>query len=236
MRKNKSDQSGNVLFYILIAVSLLAALSYAVSQGNRGSLSTVNEEKAKLLASEIIEYGNVMGSAVSQLRLRGIKDSELCFDDPAWGVSDYNHAECTDDLNKIFHISGGGLTWAEPPADAMDSSATPDNLWHIYGDNEINLVGTTCGAASCADLILVVDELSEAVCIQINDSLGVDNPSNVPPTDLDMGETRYTGTFSYSETIGDEAGGTVLESQSAGCFQKTTAPAEYVYYKVLIAR
>ena len=231
----RKSESGNVIFYILIAVALLASLSFAVSQGNRGSSQQVSEERARLIASEIIEYANIMTSAVSQIRLRGTDLSALCFDHTSWGASDYNHAGCGDDLNKIFHPSGAGLDWSNAPAEAMDASASPDNLWHIYGDNEIQNVGSTTGDANGADLILLADEISLPVCQKLNELLGVTAANTAPPTDTAYGTTRYIGAFGYTATIGDEVGGAALSGQSAGCFLNTTT-SEYAYYKVLIAR
>ncbi len=227
-----NPERGNVMFYILIAVALLAALIYAVTQSSRGSIQHVNEEKARLLASEIIQYANAMANATAQLRLRGIGEGNLCFDDAGWGGANYNHAGCGDDAARIFHLSGGGITWKNAPPEAMDSAATPDNLWHIYADNEIQEVGTTCGAAACSDLVLMTDELSEAVCIQINKSLGIGVAGDPPPTDADYGTTRYIGAFGYAETIGDEDSD--LTGKTAACFRK--AGAQYAFYKVLIAR
>ncbi len=226
------NERGNVMFYILIAVALLAALIYAVSQSGRGSLQQVSDEKARLYASEIVEYANVVANAVAQLRLRSISTENLCFDDPGWGADDYDHAGCTDDARKIFHLSGGGVTWKQAPTEAMDSAATPDNLWHIYGDNEIQRVGTTCGAAACSDLILMVDELSRDVCVKINNLLQVGSKDSDPETDTDYGVVRYIGAFSYDETIGDES--PILPGKTAACFRKSGG--EYVFYKVLIAR
>lgn len=231
----RSNERGNVLFYILIAVALIAALSFAVSQNGRNSTKAISEERAKLFASEIIEYANNIGNAVSQLRLRGVDEDELCFDDSRWGANDYDHAGCSDNFNRIFNIEGAGITWSEAPAEAMDSTAAPDNLWHIYGDNEIQDIGTTCGAAGCADLVLITDELDEIVCKNLNGLLGVTDKNATPPTDTDIGETRYIGAFSFSQVIGDEAGGASLAGKSAGCFRNTT-DSKYVFYKVLIAR
>ncbi len=228
-------ESGSALFYVLIAVALLGTLSYAVTNSGRGNIQQLTQDKARLVAAELIEYSNVLGSAVAQLKLRGVSDTELCFDDPQWAI-DYDHAGCTDDLNKVFHVSGAGAIWAEPNSEGMDAAATPDNLWHFYNDNEIEEVGTTCGTANCSDLIMVVDELSQTVCIELNELLGVVNPAAVPPTDTGLGETLYKGAYAHNNVIGDEAGGTEITGKTAGCFQKTGAPAAYVFYKVLVAR
>jgi hypothetical protein len=227
------SQSGNVLFYILIAVGLLAALSYAVSQGNRGGATQISDERAGLYAGEIIEYANILSAAVAQLRLRGVDTASLCFDHSEWGASDYNHAGCGDDFNKIYNLSGAGIEWTNAPAEAMDTAATPDNLWHFYGDNEIELVGTTEGNATSSDLIILVDELSLPVCQKINEMLGVTAANTTPPTDTAYGTTRYIGAFGFTATIGDEDA--VLEGKPAACFQNTTT-SEYAFYKVLIAR
>lgn len=234
--QNRHGERGNVLFYIFIAVALLAALSYAVANSTRGNVQQITSERARLYAAEMIEFSNVMTNAVAQLRLRGVDVDELCFDDTGWGTTDYDHGGCTDDLNKIFAPSGAGLTWSQPPEGAMTNTPVPDNMWHIYADNEVDDVGTTCGAADCADLVLMADELSEQTCIEMNELLSVTNPAGIPPTDTDIGETHYAGTFGYSFTIGDEAGGTEFQGKSSACFQRTSAPAEYVFYKVLIAR
>jgi hypothetical protein len=227
-------EDGNVLFYVLIAVALLAALSYAVAQSGRGNGAGVSDEKVKLIATEILEYASVMSNAVAQLRLRDIKDTDLCFAAPEWGVASYNNPSCTDDATKIFHLRGGGVTWVNAPSGAMDATATPDNLWHIYGNNEVKDVGTTCADDECADLILVTDELRLNVCLKLNELMGVTNPSGAPPTDSLINTTRFIGTYSYAETLGNEAG-EYLKGKTGGCFENTGS-AKYTFYKVLVAR
>ena len=232
--QQKRAQSGNALVYVLVAIALLAALSFAVTQSWRGNASKLNEERARTYANEIIEFSNIISNAVVQLRLRGVPTSSLCFEDPSWPVGfDYDHAGCTDDYNKIFSLAGAGINWQSAPREAMDLPSNPDNLWHIYGDNEIENVGTTCGAASCAELLLVVDELHMNVCKALNERLNVTNPGDSIPADLGFSETRYIGAFDYNATIGDDAGGTPLEAKTAACFE---SGGEYVFYKVLISQ
>jgi len=51
-----SPKAGNVLFLILIAVALFAALSYAVTSSSRSGTGGVGEDKAKLAASTLLQY------------------------------------------------------------------------------------------------------------------------------------------------------------------------------------
>jgi hypothetical protein len=80
--KRTPAERGNVMFYILIAVALLAALIFAVAQSGRGNIQQVSEEKARLFATEIIQYTGTMANGVAQLRLRGVRDTEISFDNP----------------------------------------------------------------------------------------------------------------------------------------------------------
>jgi hypothetical protein len=225
-------QSGNILIYILIAVALLASLSYAVTQSTRGS-ANISAERARLFAGEIIDIASSMASGVEQLRLRGVNTEDLCFNHASWGGANYNHGGCGDTQTHLYTPEGAGLNWALAPSGAMDAAATPDNLWHFYSDNEIENVGTTSGDAAGVDLIVMVDELSLTVCQQINDLLGVTDASTAPPSDTGYGATRFTGTFSYTATIGDEDA--ALAGKNAACFLNTTT-GEYAFYKVLLAR
>jgi hypothetical protein len=229
------SQSGNVLFYIFIAIALLAALSYAVTQSMRGGNGASGAaDHARLYATEIIENANTFASAVGQMRLRGVAVESLCFDDTGWGNTAYNHAGCATAKNKLFAPEGGGLSWSRPPSEAMDSSAAPDNLWHFYGNNEIQNAGTTPGTAAGADLIVTVDSLSLSVCRQINDLLGVTSSAAAsPPTDSAIGTVKYIGVFARAATIGDEDA--ALSYRNSACIQNT-GTSHYMFYKVLVAR
>lgn len=227
-----ASQSGNILIYILIAVALLAALSYAVTQSSRTGSGSISDDRARLLATEIIEVSSSMATAVQQMRLRGVRDQDLCFNHPQWGGS-YLNASCSDAQNKFFDPEGGGINWAEAPRDAMDAAASPDYLWHFYTDNEIQDVGSTAGAAASSDLILITDELSQSVCEKINDLLGITPPATTPPADTNYGTEMFSGAFSYTATIGDEDA--ALAGKNAACFLNTTS-GKYAFYRVLVTR
>ena len=64
-------QSGNVLFIILIAVALFAALSYAVVGSSRNTGGNIDDENTHLIASEILNYVSSVETAFTRLRARG---------------------------------------------------------------------------------------------------------------------------------------------------------------------
>ena len=64
----RKNEKGNVLFLILIAVVLFAALSYAVSQSNQTS-GDISSEEAELAAAEIINYFAAIQGEAQRLNL-----------------------------------------------------------------------------------------------------------------------------------------------------------------------
>ncbi|MEM6781224.1 MAG: hypothetical protein AAF569_05125, partial [Pseudomonadota bacterium] len=73
----KRSENGSAIFYILIAIVLLAALTYSFTQSTRTSGDNLTDQQASLIASEIIEYGNTITNAVQKLKLRGCADDEI---------------------------------------------------------------------------------------------------------------------------------------------------------------
>ena len=227
----RNDERGAVLFYVLLAVGLLAALSYAVLQTTRGGVNNLTGQQIRLHASEIINYSNAIANAVGEIRISGTPETSLCFDDPSWpGGIDYSHGGCSDNDNKIFHIQGGGIIWQEAASDAMDASATPDNLWRISGSDHVTDIGHCADSADCAELLLTVDELNKSVCEQINDLLGI----NSMGTETFMALTLFQGTYSDGQTIGS-TGGSPIKAQKAACIYMSVDD-EYLFYRVLQAR
>jgi len=224
-----SPESGNVLFYILIAVALLAALSYTVASSSRGSVSMLSDDKAALYATEIIEYGGVMANAVSQLRLRGYKDTQISFENSV--VAGYTNANCTGDGCKVFHPSGAGVTYMAPKSEWLDSTWSADSAyatWGFYTNNYIPEIGTSEG-----DLILAVGFIDKTLCIALNNKLGVTNPSGDPPNEPgQISSEKFTGT--YTALGGLEA----LQGKQAGCFKNTAGALNlsYFYVQTLMAR
>ena len=66
-----NNQSGAVIVWIFVAIVLLAALSFAMTQGSRTGTKNLSSQQADLVATEILNYANAVKNAVRQLQING---------------------------------------------------------------------------------------------------------------------------------------------------------------------
>jgi hypothetical protein len=218
-----SSQKGNILFLILIAVALFAALSYAVSQTMRQGSGGVSEEKTRVETVYIHQFPTSVRQAIVRVKLsHKLTDTEISFAHPetvAYGVFG------TDPEKEVFHPQGGKIPYQTVPVGLNDGSD-----WIFNGSLEIDGVGSTDGTGAGSDLVAFLPGISLDVCRYINKEL---SGSLTTPVNITVaGETTvFTGTFSYAATISDPA----LNGKAAFCYRSTTLN-KYVYYEVLIER
>lgn len=78
--KDNKNQQGNVLFLILIAVALFAALSYAVTSSTRAGGGNANNEKTNLQISQMHQYAAALNGAAQRLQvINKCDETELNF-------------------------------------------------------------------------------------------------------------------------------------------------------------
>ena len=218
-----NTQSGNVLFYILIAVALLASLMFAVSQSGRGSAKQISEERARLIASEMIEYSNIIGAAISQLRLRGCDEDQINFDNNL--VTGYTNTNApTDGFCDVFSVSGAGINISTPPEEAQPSSPHLTD-YRFVGSNIVPDIQNFAG-----ELILITNVL-EAVCTQINELLNI-SPSTPAQDTNGFNTVKFVGNYSTAGAING------YDGELAACIESTGGATanNFYYYKVLMPR
>ncbi len=238
------QQNGNVLFLILIAVALFAALSYAVTQSSRSGGDGVSKDKAKLTASQIIQYATHVEQAISRMKLiNRCTDTQIDFRNNF--VAGYeNPSSQSANRCEVFHPNGGGIQWQEAPKNAT----TNNNDWVFNGSNTVTNIGTggqnttspTCPggpAGSCAELVMILSNLDKSLCLEINKKLGVgERSAGEPPKDNTNAEViaKFIGTYAETFAIATP----LLYGVSTGCFEGDAIPASgtYHFYHVLIAR
>ena len=234
-------QRGSVFFYILMAVVLLAALSYAASRGSRTGASSLTDQQAKLAAQEIIDYGNTVANAVQKLRLRGCADTEISFANDTYTsyggtilqTNGHNINSPSDGSCELYKSSGANInSWEIPMSSSFEWSISNGNS--NYGVINVRYSAIPGIGSSEQDLILVGIYLKKDVCLKINNLLGIDNPSgNVP--NITGGSMFVFNASSYSGSYALSDNDNVITGKTAFCAQNAvTIPGSYI--QVLIAR
>lgn len=244
------QENGNVLFLILIAVALFAALALAVSTSMRNSGGTsITPEKARTYASAILDHAATVRSAVIRVKVSNrCTESMLDFSNNTYKKYDGTVIDAAntnappDGRCHIYAGTGGNVVPAVPPFEALDvpSNTAPFIVYGQPGHGGARVtmmtgVGTdgAAGTASANDLQFNQNFIKRDVCLAINTLSGVANPGGEPPADI------ITGT-SGSYTNGSFAGNGVFSSASTnnhGVFcHYTTATGVYQFVSVLIER
>ncbi len=245
-----SRQSGNVLFLILIAVALFAALGFAVSQSSRtGGKDTGSREKTELGVAEVLSYANEVANAVQYVMIaKGCSDTQLSFDETKNTSKDntgsiYNYTNFNSPSDKSCHIFNANGGRAIPRLISKSIAANISDFpsgwmhpqsWYVI-PTRVKDIGTDTGAGG-TDLIMEIGQLKKEVCIAINNKLGIPNPGGNPPYDeWDCNYPHFTGSYnSCSNPIGDSVA--ALAGQKSFCVSPSNSVPSYHYVQVLLAR
>lgn len=233
---------GNVLFLILIAVMLFAALTAAITRSDRGS-TTMDKERGSLSASDLMAYGGAMEKSVARMLGDDMSENALSFENTVWKYYDGSDVEgafagCTTDQCKMFHPSGGGLDAKTFTPQLIDSPAGSDIQSGHAGVYSLKVTGV---GTTAHDLVLMIAVIDQNTCREINKQLNITNPSDAPPLDAWGGAVLYDGTFGGPGDATDEIGdvATQIVGKSAGCVTRSGGAygtADNYFYQVLLPR
>lgn len=159
------NNKGNVLFIILIAVALFAALTYVVSSSFRGGTSDITDEKARVGAGELLRSMDEISQGFHFLwTQRECSMDDISFEHPATAPHDCD----------IFHPDGASISYPDNLLDYQDNPAhnvgiftfiDPD-LWVNgggAGDYYVDGLGTTA-----QELMIRLIFADETICKNIN--------------------------------------------------------------------
>lgn len=251
MRNNATlsdkEQSGNILFLILLAVVLFAALAYAVTSSMRGGGKDASSEKARAQASALIQYGVLIQSTVQRSMLvNGIP--EYLFDASAdSGVSISSataNTNCTQTACRLFtRSSREGLTGAqkfgEEYVDPRYRANSPSYGGGAGTEMRFWVIRVEDLGTSKPEVMMRIPGIKPEICQAVNDILWGQaiNPNEFYGTpDAYSGNlTSLADTSSWS--IGDDSA--FFKGKHAGCYGRegvSTGPYGGEFYQVLIER
>ncbi len=241
-----SKDAGNVLFLILIAVALFAALSYAVTGSTRTVGPSISNEKARAYAAQILQFGATVKGAVTRVKISSACTDEMIdFSTPnylTYGGAEkipVNPNAPSDKRCNIFAPSGGGVSVVIPSAEALAPPNAPTSnmlqaghgtIWVLQGP----LIGTSgpSGTVSANDLMLVIPWLKKEVCMAINDLVGIASVGEDVPG---WTSTGTTGT-SQGDFISDRVIAVTPEFAGKTSYCRKQATGEYHFTQFLMER
>lgn len=241
-RQTRQNEQGNVLFLILIAVALFAALSYAVTQSTRSGGGSAEKETAILNSASMTQYPTSIRTSLVRMILAGTGVDNLEFNPP----SDF--ASVTSNTVSVFHPDGGGAVFQSAATDLMANGN--QGTWTFNANFNVPEIGiSTAGAGN--DVIAFLRGVTTSVCTRANTELGVTTTncalnggvptllaaSTAAEIDILMDNLYdFDAQTTDAEVIqGNDSGGTcrAFTGQPSGCFYDGT---DNVFYSVLLER
>jgi len=137
-------QSGNIVFVLLVAVGLFAALSTAIFSGVGAVNDNRDKDELRLQATELIQYGAKVRRTIERLQaINGCSDNQLSFENPQvdnatiWNYA--NPRAPADGRCHVFDKNGGQISYfvlpdtfigketdaSSPPAGSFAKAAYP---------------------------------------------------------------------------------------------------------------
>lgn len=224
LRKFMKNEEGNALFLILIAVTLFAALSYAVTQSGRGSGKGASDDANLISSSQITQYPAAIRSGVDRLMIRGWGATQLEFETDSTNAAVYTLQQ------NVFNPNGlAGIIPQDPPPSAVVDIDTAE--W-IYNKR---IALPEVGDDTVEDVVAVLPGVLERVCTMLNDQIVGRNyfkagskSNNIPVLTATVGD--WEAQLASSAFASDE--GDLLDRKAFLCVQNGSG-GEYVYYHAL---
>ncbi len=201
------NEAGNILFLILLAVVLFAALAYAVTGSQKGQTKSGSSESASAAAGSIVQFAGDVETFMTRARVvDGVAADEFTFqvDSNAASTSNYletsgsaspynNNSNCVRAACRVFKpYNPNGIA-----AQLFENYADPVNLDGMTGSNGrggnvfirqliIQHVGTPA-----PEVVLFIPGLQANICNEINRLLGF-TTSYINTTAIETIETTAT--------------------------------------------
>lgn len=194
-------QKGNILFLILLAVILFAALAYAVTSSIRGGGKSAETESATLKAAQILQVYQGLEAAIQRLMLvNDCKDTQISFENPVvTGYDNPNAPAGVLDKCHVFNAAGGGLIFPVFDKSVYDP-ATDIYAWYatayLSGRSSVAHIGKDNSDAASSELHFVLPGVAPAICRAYNKLLNL-NGGNPLVGDYHW-STKFRGTYTHT--------------------------------------
>ncbi len=225
-------ESGNVIFFILLAVALIGLVTAALRSGGEGA--NIDRETVLIRASEVRQYASELERGVAFIMREGHSETDILFSHPL-AHADYG-VITNSPQTQVFDEVGGGATYRLPP-----SGITTDN-WEFYGNTHAIDVGANNPGDERPDLMAVLPNVTKAFCDKINDM----NGQTAVPKEIGGGCPLHDTTLRFTSGAGNQYQDGAVNVLDNAVTSFSVRPAmqacvecpgpAYHFYHVLLAR
>ena len=224
-------QRGNILFLILLAIILFAALSFVVTNDQRGQDKNASSERVRTLAAQMVENASLMENTMQRAMLVN-NIPEYGFNFSGEQSNSNTNYTCTSTACQIFTTNGGPVPplrlpdWASADTTMTDSRRKVwIQLWSVVG------VGT-----DAPDLLVDYGFVTQELCKAINVAVGAENFNIVSTDAFQPGELQYSGTITAIPAATAVIGETLPAIIGRRSLCINTGSKGYNFYHVILAR
>ncbi|PZP57490.1 MAG: hypothetical protein DI586_00195 [Micavibrio aeruginosavorus] len=244
--RNSNAEKGNVLFLILIAVALFAALSYAVTQSSRSGGTSATSEKADLAAAQFSQYGAQIAMAIMRLKVsNGCSETQISFENPIMSHPDYwggsaNTTAPSDGRCNVFGPNGGGVVYW----DIRKQFPNEDPVYNYL--NFTPRLGIKDVGTGASELVMYFrmdwSDQAKKICSSYNNKMGITGDTTSGTTNTNDWHFAMGNGLSYEAapidtlTIGDDPTPSAFAGQTTGCLTGSSShngDSQMLYYVVM---
>jgi hypothetical protein len=177
----KSD--GSIIFLILIAIFLFGALTYMYLKSSRTTdYLALEEDKAALYASEIVNYANALKEGVNRMKLlHGVDAYQIDYYANAENyVLGNNNANCTSNKCRLFHPEGGAVKPRIIDKEFYDLTTDIEET-NVFQKTSFWSVAIEGVGTDADDIVLTLFGIHPEICKNINKKFSDIEPSVMLP-------------------------------------------------------
>lgn len=179
-------ERGNVLFLILIAIAVLAMLTWAISHSSTEQSGIIPSQTRDDQINRTISYASTLALAIQQMTITGADPATLYTDLSVLKPGDAGF-ETGSNAFKIYHPLGGGITPLS--ASAPDATAVATNF-SINKTAIITGVGAT--DVTTGDVVFTANISAASYCARMNQI--ITGSTTVPAMDTAAFNKLFTAT------------------------------------------
>ncbi|MBI4030755.1 MAG: hypothetical protein HY370_03700, partial [Proteobacteria bacterium] len=138
VNREHHPESGNVIFFILLGIILIALVTAAI-RGGGGESAHIDKETLLTNATRVKQYAQELERAVVFIITNSTSESDILFAHPN-APGDYGNNYNINPGQQVFSPKGGGAEYRDPPAGVQNAPAN----WEFYG----NTSPTDAGSAA----------------------------------------------------------------------------------------